>query len=162
MTALKDPVVSRAPAARGVSPLWRRMSRYTIGSAICFAVAEVTFVLLFEPHVLGARGSSIAASVAGIIPGYFLNRTWTWGRRGRSDFWREVAPYWATAIISTLLAAGVTGAVNDALLQHSREVRTIVNAIAYMATYGVIFIAKFLLFDKWLFAGRAAPEETFE
>ncbi|MCL6538877.1 MAG: GtrA family protein, partial [Acidothermus sp.] len=63
---------------------WRRMFRYTAGSAICFGVSEITFVVLFAPHVLGAKSSSVVASVAGIIPGYWLNRTWTWGRRHRS------------------------------------------------------------------------------
>ncbi len=137
------------------SQLWQRLFRYTAGSVICFVVSEITFVLLFAPHVLGARGSSVVASIAGIIPGYFLNRNWTWDRRGRSDFWREVAPYWATAIISTVVAAVVIGFVNDAFINDSRAVRTVLNATAYMVTYGVIFVAKFVLFERVLFRNAA-------
>ena len=138
--------------SRSVS--WQRMFRYTAGSAICFGVSELTFVVVFAPHLLGARGSSVVASIAGIIPGYFLNRTWTWNRRGRSDFWREVVPYWATAIFSTIVAALVIGVVNDAFINYSRDVRTVLNATAYMVTYGVIFVGKFILFEKVLFAGE--------
>lgn len=137
---------------------WHRMFRYTAGSAICFGVSELVFVLLFAPHLLGARGSSIVASIAGIIPGYFLNRNWTWDRRGRSDFWREVVPYWATAVISTVLAAVVTGAVNDAFINESRATRTVLNATAYMVTYGFIFVAKFVLFERVLFPGASPPD----
>ena len=139
-------------------PFWRRMSRYTMGSVVCFLVAEVTFVLLFKPHLLGARGASVVASIVGIIPGYTLNRQWTWGRRGKSDLWREVVPYWVTALVSTALAAVATGAANDAFANYSRDTRTIINAVAYMLTYGVLFIAKYIIFDRVLFAHRPQPE----
>lgn len=142
-----------------LQPVWgalkpdqlRRMFRYTAGSAICFAVSEITFVALFYPHLLGAKSSSVAASVAGIIPGYWLNRTWTWGRRHRSDFWREVVPYWATSVASAVFAALAIGAVNDATMSYSRGLRTVMNAATYMAVYGLIFIGKYLLFDRLLF-----------
>lgn len=132
---------------------WGRLSRYTAGSVICFGVSEVAFFALFGPGLLGARGASIAASLIGVIPGYYLNRTWTWGRRGRSQLRREVLPYWATVVVSTALAAVVTGAVNHAVLSEPRAERTLINAGAYMLTYGVIFVAKFLLFQR-LFASR--------
>lgn len=137
-------------------PGWLRFSRYTVGSVICFGVSELVFVALFAPNLLGARGAAIVASIAGIIPGYFLNRSWTWGRRGRSDFWREVVPYWATAVISTALAALGTGAANALFADESRGTRTLINAAAYMLVYGVLFVAKFVIFQRWLFA--PAPE----
>jgi putative flippase GtrA len=133
-------------------PTWLRWSRYTIGSVICFGISELVFVALFGPALLGARGAAIVASVAGIVPGYFLNRSWTWGRRGRSDFWREVVPYWATALISTGLAALGTGAANALFASQPRGVRTIIDAAAYMLVYGVLFVAKFVIFQRWLFA----------
>jgi putative flippase GtrA len=137
-------------------PSWLRWSRYTVGSAICFGISELVFVVLFGPDLLGARGAAIVASVAGIIPGYFLNRSWTWGRRGRSDFWREVVPYWATALISTGLAALGTGAANALFASQPRGARTIIDAAAYMLVYGVLFVAKFVIFQRWLFAPPAA------
>jgi putative flippase GtrA len=141
-------------------PGWLRLSRYAAGSAICFGVSELVFVLLFATHLLGARGASIVASLAGVIPGYTLNRTWTWGRRGRSDFWREVVPYWLTALVSTALAALATGWANSAFLDHSRPTRTIINAAAYMLTYGVLFVLKFWLFHRWLFAPSRTEAAT--
>ena len=133
-------------------PSWLRFSRYVAGSAICFVVSEIVFVALFWPGLLGSKGAAIAASIAGIIPGYFLNRSWTWGRKGRSDFWREVVPYWATALISTVLAALGTGAANAIFADEERSVRTIINAAAYMLVYGVLFVAKYIVFHRWLFA----------
>jgi len=132
-------------------PHWLRVSRYTVGSLICFGIAEVVFVALFWPHVLGARGAAVIASIAGVIPGYYLNRTWTWGRQQRSSFWREVVPYWTIALTSTIVAALATGAANQAALHEPRATRTVINGGAYMAAYGVIFVAKYLVFNNWLF-----------
>jgi putative flippase GtrA len=132
-------------------PHWLRMSRYTMGSAICFGVSEVVFVAVFWPHLLGARSASIVASIAGIIPGYYLNRTWTWGRRERSDFWREVVPYWATALGGALAAALAIGVVNNAAIHSARGTRTLLNAGTYMLTYAVLFAAKYAFFQKILF-----------
>jgi putative flippase GtrA len=132
-----------------------RLSRYAMGSLICFGVSEVVFVALFAGHVLGARGASVSASIVGVVPGYYLNRTWTWGRRGRSDFRREVLPYWLTALASTALASFGTGGLNAAFASEPRGTRTVIDAVGYMAIYGVIFGAKYLLFQNWLFAAPA-------
>jgi putative flippase GtrA len=151
---LHDLVIRRTARLPG----WLRFSRYTIGSAICFGVSELVFVALFAPGALGSKGAAIVASIAGIIPGYFLNRSWTWGRTGKSDFWREVVPYWATALISTALAALGTGAANAIFADESRSVRTVINAAAYMLVYGVLFVAKYVVFHWWLFAPKPEPE----
>lgn len=141
-------------------PAWLRFSRYTIGSAICFGISELVFVGLFGSDLLGSRGAAIVASIAGIIPGYFLNRSWTWGRRGASDFWREVVPYWATALLSTLIAAVGTGAANAWFITEPRSTRTVINAAAYMLIYGVLFVAKYVFFQKWLFAPPAVANDA--
>lgn len=138
------------------SKLGMRLVRYAAGSVVAFVVSETTFVALFAPHILGAKGSSVAASLAGVIPGYYLNRNWAWGRRGRSHPWREVAPYWATVVIGTVAAALVTGAVNAAAAGLSRDLRTAINASAYLATYAALFVAKFAIFNYWLFADSPA------
>ena len=99
-------------AATGVRqlrlPLGTRLFRYTAGSAICLAVSEGALFILV---LAGFQGwvASLLASVAGIIPGYPLNRTWTFGRRGRSHVWREVVPYWLTTIGGALFAALLVG-----------------------------------------------------
>lgn len=133
----------------------QRWFRYTAGSAIAFGVSELAFIGLFGPHLLGAKGASVVASIVGVIPGYYLNRNWTWGRRGRSHPWREIAPYWVTVLLSTLFAALAIGAVNDAASSFGRDTRTVINAATYFAVYGAIFIAKFIIFNRWLFRPSA-------
>lgn len=139
-----------------------RLLRYTAGSAVAFVVSEVCFVGLFAPHLLGAKGASIVASVVGVIPGYFLNRNWAWGRRGRSHPWREVVPYWLTVLVSTAAAAVTIGAVNGAASALDRDIRTVINAATYFAVYGTLFVAKFRFFNSWLFRDASRPEPARE
>lgn len=136
-----------------------RLFRYAAGSVVAFAVSEISFVVLFAPHLLGAKGASIVASLIGVIPGYFLNRNWAWGRRGRSHPWREILPYWVTVLVSTALAAVTIGAVNHAATAADlgRDVRTVLNAITYCAVYGTLFVAKFVVFNRWLFGDSRRP-----
>lgn len=142
-----DLLIARRPHL----PAWLKVSRYMLTSAICFGISEAVLIALFWSHLLGARSASIVASVAGIIPGYQLNRTWIAGRSHRSHFWREVVPYWATSLSIALLAAVVTGAANATFIHESRGTRTIINAAAYMLTYATTLTFKYLFFHRVLF-----------
>jgi putative flippase GtrA len=150
-----DLLIARRPHL----PAWLKVSRYVLTSGICFAISEIVLVALFWSHLLGARSASIVASIAGIIPGYQLNRTWVAGRKHRSHFWREVAPYWVTSLSIALLAALVTGAANAMFIHESRGTRTIINAAAYMLTYATTLTFKFLFFHRVLFKPPARPAE---
>lgn len=147
-------------------PLLTRLVRYALGSVVCLAISEVT---LFVALVLGLRPwvASVVASVVGVVFGYPLNRAWTFGRRGRSDFWREVVPYWGSALASAVAAAVTVGAASSwaKTLDASRFEKGVIEAAAYVAAYGVMWILRFLLLDKLLFAtenaasGARSPQE---
>lgn len=130
-----------------------RMAKYLTGSIVAMLVSTVTFMGTFGPGVLGSKSASLAASATGAIANYFLNRRWTWGRRGRADFQRELVPYWTTVVVTAVVAAGVTGAVNAIVrdITSDRGIRTIANTCAFLATYGVSFLVKYRMFDR-LFA----------
>jgi putative flippase GtrA len=148
-------------------PSWLRWSRYMVGSVICFFISELVLVVLFATHLLGAKGASVVASVAAIVPGYYLNRSWTWGRTRRSDFWREVVPYGVSVVVSIVVAALATGAANAAFINQPRSTRTVINAAAFVAAYGVLFVVKYFVYHKVLFkptpiteAARAEAEAS--
>jgi putative flippase GtrA len=132
-------------------PLGTRLLRYTAGSAICLAVSEVALFLLV---VAGLQGwaASLLASAVGILPGYPLNRTWTFGRRGRSHVWREVLPYWLSTIGGALFAALLVGIVTP-LVKNGRTSLTaaVVDVVVYVAAYGSVWLLKFVYLDRMLF-----------
>ncbi len=137
-------------------PLSKRLFRYTAGSVICLAVSEA---VLFGLILAGVQGwaASLLGSMAGMIPGYPLNRTWTFGRRGRSRVWREMVPYWLSAMGGALFAALVVGIatplVKDAGL--TSLATATVDAVIYVAAYGTVWLAKFIYLDRMLFRPSA-------
>ncbi len=138
-----------------------RMVRYTIGSAFCLGVSELTLLILL---LAGLQGwlASLLASAAGIIPGYPLNRAWTFGRRGPSHTWREVVPYWLTAIGGSLFAALLVGLADPWAKHVSRStlVATAIALLVYVGAYGTLWLLKFLYLDRMLF--RPAPAVASE
>ncbi len=129
-----------------------RITRYAIGSVICLAVSEITLLFLILAGLQG-WAASLLASAAGIIPGYPLNRAWTFGRRGRSHAWREILPYWLSAIAGGLLAALLVGLADPwaKRVTSSDLAVAFIDVTVYVAAYGAMWLLKFAYLDRMLF-----------
>jgi putative flippase GtrA len=151
--------LSRRYLALRRSPLAGRATRYTIGSIVAAVVSEIAFAACFGGG-LGTTPSTVIAFVAGAIPNWTLNRRWAWRRTGRLNFRREVAGYALTSVVSLVAAAVATGWVNHWVhsLTHDHTIRVIMVTAAYLATYGVLFVAKFAVYEMVIFTERRRPE----
>jgi putative flippase GtrA len=138
-----------------------RMGRYLMGSVICTVISVVTFMVAFGFGLLGSRGASLLSSATGAIAGYYLNRTWAWGKRGKADWRRELVPYWGTIVVTAVAAALVTGLVNHlvASVTDHHGVRTLFDAAAFLGTYLVSFVVKYVVFNR-LFASPGRPADA--
>src|SRR4051794_13299073 len=92
-----------------------KLARYTGGSVVAAACSELTLLLLYGGLHVAPGWSSAAAWLAGAVPNYWLNRSWTWRQRGRPDLRREVAPYAVIILVTLGLASLATTAVDAAL-----------------------------------------------
>jgi putative flippase GtrA len=138
------------------SALARRITRYTIGSIVAAGVSALTFALLLVLGV-GTMADSVAAFVAGAIPNWILNRRWAWQRRGRPAFGREVIGYALTSIVSLIAASAATAWTNDQVrsIPAHDGLRVIVVTASYLAVFALLFLAKFGVYELWIFSGRA-------
>lgn len=136
--------------------LRRKLSRYTAGSIIAGVCSEIGFLVVYGAALAGPRVASVVGFLAGAIPNYLLNRSWTWGRRGRPDLLREVLPYVAVILTSVAVAAAVTSFVDRHVDQvtASRPLQVALVTLAFGATYGALFVGKFIVFDRLLFGDR--------
>ncbi|MGH2871637.1 MAG: GtrA family protein [Solirubrobacteraceae bacterium] len=133
-----------------------KLARYAIGSLIALTSSIVAFGLLY---VLGANTTicSIAAFVAGAVPNWFLNRRWAWKLRGRVEFWREVFAYIVISVIVLVSSAALTGWANAQVntIPSGHGIRVLLVTAAYVAVQAVFFVAKFVVYEHWVFAGRS-------
>jgi putative flippase GtrA len=136
------------------SPEGRKLLKYSATSIISLVVSVILLVFFDGVVGWGAVVSSTLATAIATIPSYELNRKWAWGKHGKSHLWREVVPFWVIAFIgwgvSTYSVKLVESALKGSSLSHIE--RTGVIAIVYVGAFGVLWIAKFIFFNKVLFA----------
>ncbi|MGW6197493.1 GtrA family protein [Kribbella sp. NPDC055110] len=140
-------VLTKAYLSRSRLLLW---AKYSASSVIATVVSQVAFALCYW-FGTPALVATLVAWITGVIPNYLLNRRWTWGRVGQK------LPYTIIVVGSAVTAAVVTS-VTDHLVQplESHAWQTVLVTGSYLATYAVLFIVKFVLFDRLVFAKPVA------
>ena len=140
----------------------RKSLRYAAVSVVAIGVSQVTLLLcygLFHWDGDRATRAQLVAFVTSSIPSYYLNRMWVWGKSGKSHMWKEIAPFWAVGlaqlVISLVFVKWAQGAVERSTDSHM--VRTIGFLFNNLFIYGVMWVAKFMFFNKVLFAHRPMP-----
>ncbi|MGA3214208.1 MAG: GtrA family protein [Acidimicrobiales bacterium] len=152
-----------APLVSHVSALWRsehlrRLWKYAWVSVVSTLVTQVVLFLTYHAWNLGpAWVCNVIATVVASIPAYYLNRTWTWGKRGRSRVWGEVVPFWAIALIAMVLSTlAVVGATHyaDQYPRGSLDRALVING-ANLITYAVMWTARYFVLNRFLFGTRS-------
>jgi putative flippase GtrA len=157
---LRSPGSSIAPETRdrGLVPT---LLRYVTGSVVAAVCSEVAFVLLYGVLGAGTTWSSVLSWLAGAVPNFWLNRTWTWRRTGRPSLRREVLPYVAIILLTLLLATLATHGA-DVWLHHrdvSDSVRVVLVAGVFLAVYVAVFLLRFVLLDRLFGRPQHSPAE---
>ena len=133
------------PLERILRRYGKKASRFLIVSA--FNVLFGQSLLVLTHSWLGwsfavSNGAAVAISAG---PAYVLTRYWVWKNWSKNHLVKEVLPFWGLAffglIISTL-AAGIADTYTDA-----QVVLNLVN----LASFGIIWVFKFLIFDRFMF-----------
>ncbi len=148
-----------------------KLLRYAAGSGVATVCSEVTFLLLYGAIDATPAVASSIGWLAGAVPNYWLNRTWTWKLRGRPSLTRELLPYVAIVLATLVVATVATSAVH-AVLENSQVSATARLALVggtFLAVYAVMFLLRYVLLDH-LFRrapaistiGSAAPASTEE
>ena len=137
-------------------PVATILSRYTLGSALAFVASEVTLLGLLGSGLTGAAVASIAAWAAGAVVNYHFSRSYAWGRRGRSDPWRELLPFWAMSVVCLVASTWTSDLAHDRApaVTGSHPLQLAFVGAVYLGTYGVLFVGKFLLFHFVIFTDR--------
>src|SRR6266567_63471 len=77
------------------SPEVRKMFRYTMVSVIAVIITFIVLGLTVGLLQWSAFWANVTAATVATVPSYELNRTWAWGKSGKSHLWKEVVPFWA-------------------------------------------------------------------
>lgn len=134
-----------------------KLTKYAIGSLVALTTSVIVFAVM---DWMGIRTGidSAAAFVAGAIPNWVLNRRWAWKMEGRAEFMREIFAYTVISVLVWAASTWATGNTQDWAsnnIPSGSGLRVIVTTAAYVFVQAVFFLVKFVIYDKWVFAGRS-------
>jgi putative flippase GtrA len=135
------------------SPHFTRIWKFGTVSLVATAVSQTILFIVYPHLVSSAMLSTVIATAISTVPAYYLNRAWTWGKRGKSHLWREVVPFWSMAFIGLVLAVIIVGvaAKNAHHISTARHFKTLFVHFAYLFSYALIWVARYSLINKFLF-----------
>ncbi len=148
------PHPSPPPLRARLGELWHRwggkVMRYATGSVVAAICSETVFVIMYGGLNTTTTWATIVGWLAGALPNYWLNRTWTWRLRGRPRFVDEVLPYVAIIVVTLVTAVVATDQVDNWLAGHSLShgVNVVLVAATFLGVYGVMFLLRFFLLDR--------------
>jgi putative flippase GtrA len=161
---------SAAAARAADNRLWLRLTRttrsarftkYALGSVVAFIASNVAFALFYVAAAT-TTVCAVAGFIAGAIPNWILNRRWAWQSTGRPPA-RQVVGYIGVSIIVLVTTSAVTGWTNAQVqsIPSGTGLRLLIVTASYVAITVVLFIAKFVIYDFWVFSERSRVRAAF-
>jgi putative flippase GtrA len=157
-SSLYERASSHALVRRFSRTAWAaKITKYALGSVVALVTSVIVFAIM---DWLGIRTGidSAAAFIAGAIPNWVLNRKWAWKMEGRVEWVREIFAYTVISVLVWAASTWATGHTQNwarAHLSAGSGLRVIITTAAYVGVQAVFFVVKFVIYDKWVFAGRS-------
>ncbi|WP_436793957.1 GtrA family protein [Actinospongicola halichondriae] len=141
----------------GERPRLLKFVKYSAASASGVITGQSTLLFCLLVLDLGAVTSNLLAVTIGSVPNYLINRAWTFNKQGAHSFTREVLPFWFMALLGLLLSTFTVAWAADRW-----DDNVLAISLANTAAFGVLWVAKYFVLDKVLFAPIAAAVEAAE
>jgi putative flippase GtrA len=143
-----------------------RFVRYGVGSAVASAVSAITLALVYHAIGSGPQVASVTAFIAGALVNFLLYRFWAWRATLTPDaerprrFAGDVIKYSAVAVTTALVALGTTTLADHYARAHDLTDgdRTLLVEASYFGAFAVMFVAKFVVLDRFVF--RSAKDDV--
>ncbi len=139
----------------GTRPRTLKFVKYSAASAAGVITGQTVLLSCLLVLDLGAVTSNLLAVTLGSIPNYVINRAWTFEKQGAHSFTREVLPFWSMALLGLLLSTFTVAWAADRWDENALAI-----SLANTAAFGVLWVAKYFVLDRVLFAPIAAAVEA--
>jgi putative flippase GtrA len=127
----------------------KKIFRYTMVSVISTAVSFTVLFLVYGVARLWSEvPSTVFANVVATFPSYWLNRSWAWGKSGRSHLIKEVLPFWVMAAFGISFSIVGATVAHHLGANHSHIEKTALVLMANLVSFGIFWVAKLMLFNR--------------
>ena len=143
----------RPALARARSSRWLR---YLLTSGLSTGISEIALVVLYAAGITGAMTAAVLATLVGTVPSYLISRYWIWPEADRRGVGRQMTLYWLTTGASLVVSSLATGAA-AAHAPGGRGLHVVVASAAYVGTYVLLWVAKYVVYQRLVFVGSRQP-----
>ena len=130
----------------------RKIIRFTSVSAISTVVSNTTIIIVYGLKIIkGEVYATVFGNLVATLPSYYLNRTWTWGKKGKSHIRREIIPFWTMSLLGisfSMLGGAYAGKLVTGHPEWPHLVATLIVAFANLASFGVFWVLKLKVFNR--------------
>lgn len=155
-----SPAVNEPSLGARLGALWRshgrRLLRYSAVSVFNVVFGQSLLVLAFSGFRWSHTASNVFAVAVSAGPAYFLSRKYVWEKQGSHHLTREVIPFWALAFAGLLLSTA------SAWLVGRWSHRQILLNLANLASFGFVWLFKFVVLDRYLFGGERLTDDPLD
>jgi putative flippase GtrA len=129
----------------------RKLIRFTSVSAISTLTSLAVIAAVYLPRLIS---NEIAATLFGNIvataPSYYLNRTWTWGKHGRSHLRREIIPFWSMSSLGISFSAFGGWYAGHLIHQHhlAHSLGTVILDGFNLLSFAIFWVLKLIVFNR--------------
>lgn len=142
------------------TPEGRKKVRYALVSVVAVPVGTVA-IALFDVVQRSAGLAAVLGNSVGAIPSYILNRYWVWNKSDKNRIFGEILPFWVITLVGIAFSFFVAHETGQFTHHHhiTGAFRVALLLIANLAGFGVLWVAKYILFNKVLFVTRHRGDE---
>lgn len=129
--------------------------RYVATSAITVGVGQGTLALGFGLLGWNARLANLVSFSIATMVGYLINRYWTWQVADNARIAIQGAWFWGLSLIGLALSQLAVSVAEDLVTAATgnRALQTAAVMAASLTAFGLVWIGKFFVLDKVVFAG---------
>ena len=132
-------------------PIVAKLVRYSMASIVGVVIGQSLLQLCLQGFDWSAVSSNLFAVGVSTGPVYLVNRYWVWKKKDKNSIRKEMVPFWGMALAGLALSSLFVWFVDE------RTDSALAISAANLAGFGVLWVAKFFVLEKVLFAESDTP-----
>ena len=136
--------------------------RYAGVSVVFLPIGQI-LVQVFGLWLDNYTTASLLAAAVNTLPNFFANKYFVWRLTSRENLRSQVLVFWVAVMLGVSLATLFTLLIENTMADQTQLVRAAAVFVAQVLGFGIVWVGRFLLLDRWLFkiAGDS-PERADE
>lgn len=148
--------------AHAKSPEGRKQLRYAGVSLVFVPLGQILVQLIYWLSPWSKPMSILAAAAVLTVPNYFANKIYVWRDTSKDKLRTQMTVFWIAAMLGTGFAMGLAAIAEVYTRDRSELTQAFWLFAAQIGGYGVVWVARYLFLDRFIFKVTHHGEEPDE